>query len=99
MVISHRPILQEDCRMNDQKHVFREKPIYFTISQYERQAMLIHLGIRRPHVDLSRDQLVKGLLVVEAVLDECLVHIFAGKTDLGKLRKRLEVRSTNSFVA
>ena len=34
---------------------------------------------------LSRDQLVKCLLVVKAVLNKCLMHIFAGKPDLSEL--------------
>ena len=36
---------------------------------------------------LSRDQLVKSLLVIKAVLDQSLVNIFAWEPDLGKLRK------------
>ena len=36
---------------------------------------------------LSRDQLVKGLLVIKAVLDQSLVNIFAWEPDLGKLRE------------
>ena len=47
---------------------------------------------------LSRDQLVKSLLVIKAVLNKCLVHIFAWKANLGKLRKGLQVRSTNRFI-
>ena len=36
---------------------------------------------------LSRDQLVKGLLVIKAVLDQSLVNIFAWEPNLGKLRE------------
>ena len=47
---------------------------------------------------LSRDQLVKCLLVVKAVLNKRLVYIFAGKPNLGKLRKGLQVCPTYSFI-
>ena len=47
---------------------------------------------------LSRDQLIESLLVVKAVLNKCLMHVFAGKPDLGKLRKGLKVRPTYSFI-
>ena len=47
---------------------------------------------------LSRDQLVKRLLVVEAVLNKRLVYIFAGEPNLCKLRKGLQVSPTDSFI-
>ena len=47
---------------------------------------------------LSRDQLVKGLLVIKAVLDQSLVDIFAWEADLGKLREWLQVGPADSFI-
>ena len=62
--------------------------------------MLVHLcHTRYDQLSiLSRDQLVKRLLVVEAVLNKRLVYIFAGKPNLGKLRKGLQVCLTDSFI-
>ena len=47
---------------------------------------------------LSRDQLVKGLLVIKAVLDQSLVDIFAWEPNLGKLREWLQVSPADSFI-